>query len=278
IRDVRDGTIEIAVLVPISVKKTVDVVHAGKADRARDDVGMPRCEVRCVIRAEARAVHGEIATLRAIENVRHHLIAQIRVVLHVTRGAHRRMNRLVVPALVVHRVDERELNLAVIDFIGERCRDVHVIVFGEIARRRWKNHHRPAELSEPEKLHLFAEGGRPPLAVFAVHVVALLTIGCAPCAKNESAFYSEWKTRFRGRSSIRSTLVDSTSRQHQSKFPISKTTAFSNTTSSSTASVTKFRSIARCSNAPPRQVCASSTIRSGGQPTTNSSTTSSQKR
>src|SRR5439155_3397696 len=77
---------------------------------------------------------------------------------------------LVVPALVVNGVDEDELDLAAVDFVLERGGELEVLVLVEAARRRREKQHRPAELAEPEKLHLAAERRGVVLDVVAVHL------------------------------------------------------------------------------------------------------------
>src|ERR1043166_7232730 len=99
VRDVGGRAVEVAVLVPVAVELIVDVVDAGEADGAAEDVGIARGEVGGGIRAETRPVDGQIAALGAIEDVRCQLMAQVRVVLSVARGADGRMNAAVVPAL-----------------------------------------------------------------------------------------------------------------------------------------------------------------------------------
>src|SRR6266566_2976023 len=81
VRDVGGRAVEVAGLVPVAVELGVDVGDAGETDGAADDVRIARGEVRGVIRAEARAVDGQIAALGAIENVRDQLVAKVRVVL-----------------------------------------------------------------------------------------------------------------------------------------------------------------------------------------------------
>src|SRR5215212_4056627 len=126
------------------------------------------------------------------------------------------MDALVVPALVVHRVDEAELHFAGVDSVRHRVGELEVLVFVEASGRRRKEHGRPAELSEPQQLHLAAEGGTPPFDVFAVHDrKRALPRGAAilydppfsegACARSGSGCCSGWKTRFPGRSSKRST-------------------------------------------------------------------------
>src|SRR3954453_21725847 len=95
VRDVRRRAVEVAVLVPVAVELRVDVVDAGKADGAADHVRIARGKIRGVIRAETRAVHGQIAALRAVEDVRRELVTQIRVVLRVARRADGGMNAAV---------------------------------------------------------------------------------------------------------------------------------------------------------------------------------------
>src|SRR3954454_23165853 len=63
VRDVRGRAVEVAVLVPVAVELRMDVVDAGEADGAADDVGIARGEIGGVIRAETRAVDSEIAAL-----------------------------------------------------------------------------------------------------------------------------------------------------------------------------------------------------------------------
>src|SRR2546423_1655542 len=82
-------------------------------------------------------------------------VAESSVVLRVARRTYRGMNAFVVPALVVHGVDEHELDLAGIDLIRQRRRDVHVVVLAETPRRRREKKNQTTELPEPEILHLF---------------------------------------------------------------------------------------------------------------------------
>src|SRR6266536_3403663 len=74
IRDERRRAVEVAGLVPVTVEELVDVIDAGKADGAADDVGVARGEVRGVVGAEARAIDREVAALGAVEDVRHELV------------------------------------------------------------------------------------------------------------------------------------------------------------------------------------------------------------
>ena len=97
----------------------MDVVQAGEADRPADSVRISRRKIRRVIRAEACSVHGKVAALGTIEDVRHHLIPQIRVELRVPRRADRRVNPAVVPALRIDRVDTDELNFPAIHLVRQ---------------------------------------------------------------------------------------------------------------------------------------------------------------
>src|SRR5437588_419871 len=83
-------------------------------------------DFRAVVCAETRAVHREIAALRAVEDVRHDFVAQVGVELRVPRRAHGGMNGLVVPALVVDRVDAEELDLAGVHFVRQRAGEAEV--------------------------------------------------------------------------------------------------------------------------------------------------------
>src|SRR2546428_134379 len=84
----------------------------GEADRAADQIGVASGKIRGVIRAKARPVDREVAALRAIERVRNHLVAKIRIVLRMARRADGGVDMAVVPALAVNRIDAKELDLA----------------------------------------------------------------------------------------------------------------------------------------------------------------------
>ena len=67
------------------------------------------------------------------------------------------MDPAVVPALVIDRVDADQLDVAGIDFVGQRISQLEIFVLEETPAGSGKNHHRPAELTEPQVFHLPAE-------------------------------------------------------------------------------------------------------------------------
>jgi len=147
----------------------VNVVHAGEADGAIDDIGVTRGEVRGVIGAEAGAVHSQVAALCPVKDVGHELVTEVGVVLRVTRRPNGGMDLPVVPALVVHGVDKDQLNLAAVDLVGQRVRHAAVLVLRVTPRGGRKEHHRAAEFAEPGEFHVPTERGAVPGDVFAVH-------------------------------------------------------------------------------------------------------------
>src|SRR5437667_2833012 len=171
VRDVGRRAVEVAGFIPVTIEKLVDVVEPGEADRAADQIGVASGNIRGVIRAKARAVDREVAALRAIERVRNHLVAKIRIVLRMARRADGGVDMAVVPALAVNRIDAKELDLASIDFVGQRVGHPEVFVFMEASHRGGKEQYGTAELSEPEKFHFSAKRRAPPFPVLAIHAV-----------------------------------------------------------------------------------------------------------
>src|SRR2546430_10522024 len=86
VRNICSRTVKIAGVIPVAVKKTVNIVEAGETDRAADDVRMPAGEVCRLISADTRPVDYEIAPLSPGERVREHLVPPIRIVPSVTPG------------------------------------------------------------------------------------------------------------------------------------------------------------------------------------------------
>jgi hypothetical protein len=79
------------------------------------------------------------------------------------------MDAPVVPALVVHGVRQDQLDLTRIHLVRQRRRQLEILVFVVTARRGGKEDHRPAELAEPEILHVPAEGWGEPAYMFSIH-------------------------------------------------------------------------------------------------------------
>src|SRR5690349_7421692 len=97
----------------------------------------------------------------------------------MTRRANGRVNAVVVPALVVHRVRQDDLDLAGIDLVLDRVDQAEVLVLEVATCRGREKDHRPPELAEPQKLHFAIERGGPPFDVFAIHELSTLPRGRA---------------------------------------------------------------------------------------------------
>src|SRR3989475_8325872 len=80
-----------------------------------------------------------------------------------------RMHLLVVPALRIHAVDAKNLQLAAINLRRKDGNHASIFVIEKSAFGCWKNQQRHAAVSENQQLHLTIEFAAVPFVVFTIH-------------------------------------------------------------------------------------------------------------
>src|SRR6266566_6879046 len=80
-----------------------------------------------------------------------------------------RMHLPVVPALCIHAVDAKNLQLAAINLRRKDGNHASILVIEKSAFGCWKNQQRHAAVSENQQLHLTVEFAAVPFVVFAIH-------------------------------------------------------------------------------------------------------------
>src|SRR5579863_10715661 len=101
-----------------------------------------------MISSEAAAENAQIVTARRALYVGHQFVVQVTIVLRVARGSQRRRCPVVVPALGIDRINAKQLNEALLDFVGEPPNGVHVLVLMKTAHRRRKSHDAETAIAE----------------------------------------------------------------------------------------------------------------------------------
>ncbi len=79
------------------------------------------------------------------------------------------MRPLVVPALAVHAVDAINLQLSVLEPVGDGGDHLVVFVFVEAALRRGKDDDLRPIVAEDQQIHVAAQIVRPPAVKFTIH-------------------------------------------------------------------------------------------------------------
>src|SRR5579862_4931534 len=103
----------IAVLVVVAVQELVNIERSAHTHAIRDQIRMAHCEIHGMVAAEAAAGYGDSRRSVSRVNERDDFIDQILIVLNLPRGTLCRVNGFVVPALRVHGIDAKRLELAV---------------------------------------------------------------------------------------------------------------------------------------------------------------------
>ena len=172
-RHVVDGVVEVEVVVVVPVHEAAQVVDPGQAQAAPEQLRVLQQAVDGVVRAERRARRGDrdAGRLALVVDERHHLLGDVRVVHRLHVGAVARVGALVVPALVVDRVDAEELDLAAVDVVAEGRDHALPLELPLVAAARREHEHRRAPVPVDADPHLAPEPGRVPDVVLDLHPV-----------------------------------------------------------------------------------------------------------
>ncbi len=165
--------VERIALIDIPVRVTLGhllhVVEAAHPDDSVDPLRVAKAEAGRVIGAEARAGgdHERIRVAALGEGKQ--LVQEIRVVLQVAPRAGARMERLVVPALVMDLIDAVELDPAVLEVIPEHLVHPAVSPLVAVAHRRGEGEHSSARVAEDLDRHRPIESLAVPRYVLVMH-------------------------------------------------------------------------------------------------------------
>jgi hypothetical protein len=100
---------------------------------------------------------------------RHDLVEDVVLVLDVSANAFFWRDPAGIEALPRVTVDTEELEMALVDFIGEAVMHAKILILPEIAVPGWKNEHFGPGVTDDEKAHVAFDTMTEPTMVFEVH-------------------------------------------------------------------------------------------------------------
>ena len=106
----------------------------------------------------------------------HDFVDEVVLVLDVAGDAPARRDVAVVPALVIHRVDAVELDLAVVDLVGDAAGQAAVFKFEKAPAGRGKNEDGHAGVAEDQQFHVAAQAMGIPLVILAIQALYLVRV------------------------------------------------------------------------------------------------------
>ena len=93
----------------------------------------------------------------------------IALILEVPHYAYAGMNALVVPALRVHSIRTKDLQLTSVDSGRQRGNYAAILIFKKLAHGSGEDKQRRARMTEAQRFHVTVQFGAVSLEIFAVH-------------------------------------------------------------------------------------------------------------
>ena len=112
--------IEIGRVVVIAVNMLMDIITTAQADELIDEIGMAKCQIRGVIRAEAATGGDKIIVAVDRANQWNHLVENVRLILRVAIQSVAGVSIVVVPTFFINAVGAEDLVEAVLDLMAKR--------------------------------------------------------------------------------------------------------------------------------------------------------------
>src|SRR5580693_1516925 len=172
LRHVIRRAIEIAIVVVVSVQKLVDVIGSAHAHTMGHYVRMLQPKVDCMIPTEAAPRHRQPWRVILPAQEGQEFMQNIAFILQMPQHALSGMNALVVPALCVHRIGTKHLQLSTLNLRGEHPDHAPIFVFEEPAHGCRKHKQRRPAVSEDQRFHVAVKFLAIASVIFTIHLSA----------------------------------------------------------------------------------------------------------
>src|SRR4051794_29594047 len=133
VRNEIDWVVEIEITVVVAIHKWLHVERATHCDACRGKIRVLKCEVQCVVATEAASGRYDLIVPVQVANQRNNLLQKVLFVGDRASYPVMRVNTAVIPALTVHAVDAKELEIPIFDLLPDGVYHPGVLVFVEPA-------------------------------------------------------------------------------------------------------------------------------------------------
>ena len=131
---------------------------------------MAQGDVHRVVATETATERQQTLVAIFLADEGHNFVEKVSLVLHVASNAAAGSDLAVVPALAIHGIDAKELQLAGVNSAGESSDHAAVFKLEKAPAGGGENHDRHAGMAKDEQLHRAARAGLIDLVIFPVHV------------------------------------------------------------------------------------------------------------